>query len=165
MANCRSDRLRKLLTAREVAERYGFAPDRSGFIRCPFHASDGTASLKLYDRTRGWHCFGCNAGGSVIDFAMHLFGIGFMDAVARLEADFGISGEELPRAEYADHVKRRQAEKDALERFRAEYQRKTEQHQTYIATIKNAEPFSDAWSDAVRSLPRIERWLEDNPWR
>lgn len=101
----------------------------------------------------------------MIDFAMHLFGLGFADAVARLEADFGISGEELPRQEYAAHVKRRQAEKDALERFRAEYQRKTEQHQNYIATIKNAEPFSDVWSDAVRTLPSVERWLEDNPWR
>lgn len=34
---------------------------------CPFHA-DGTPSLHIYSAQNRFHCFGCGAGGSVIDF-------------------------------------------------------------------------------------------------
>lgn len=57
----------------EVARHYGFEPNRAGFMRCPFHQGDHTASLKIYAGDRGWHCFGCNSGGSVIDFVMRLY--------------------------------------------------------------------------------------------
>ena len=90
---CLSDagrQIRQQLTMREVAELYGFTPDRNGFIKCPFH-SDNHGSLKLYPEDRGWHCFGCNAGGSVIDFVMKLFDLTFQQAVLRLDSDFGKS--------------------------------------------------------------------------
>ena len=41
--------IKRLLSARQVAEFYGFQAGRSGFIPCPFHSGDHTASLKLYD--------------------------------------------------------------------------------------------------------------------
>ena len=62
--------IRRILTAQQVAEFYGFQVGRSGFMKCPFHQGDHTASLKLYDGDGGWHCFGCGAHGSVIDFVM-----------------------------------------------------------------------------------------------
>ena len=54
-----------------VVRLYGYEPDSRGFMRCPFH-HDPTPSLKIYDNgsRRGWYCFGCHAGGSVIDFVM-----------------------------------------------------------------------------------------------
>jgi DNA primase len=57
-----------------------------GFMGCcPFH-DDSTASLsvggKVPDR---FHCFGCGASGDVIDYVQRREGIGFRDAVARLE--------------------------------------------------------------------------------
>ena len=90
---CLSDagrQIRQQLTMREVAELYGFTPDRNGFIKCPFHSRDNHGSLKLYPEDRGWHCFGCNAGGSVIDFVMKLFDLTFQQAVLRLDNDFGL---------------------------------------------------------------------------
>ena len=61
--------IKEHLTARQVVELYGFHPDRGGYIQCPFHAGDNHGSLKVYDGDKsGWHCFGCGAGGSVIDF-------------------------------------------------------------------------------------------------
>lgn len=45
--------IRRALTAREVVEHYGFHPNRSGFIQCPFHQGDRHGSLKVYDGERG----------------------------------------------------------------------------------------------------------------
>lgn len=71
----------------EAAIRYGFTPDRSGKIRCPFHG-EKTPSLQLYPGSRGWYCFGCGTGGSVIDFAMRLFGMSAKEAAEKLADDF-----------------------------------------------------------------------------
>lgn len=75
--------------ARDAAERYGIAVNRSGFARCPFH-EERTASMKLYPGNGGFHCFGCGAGGSVIDFTAQLFGLGPLDAVWKLNMDFSL---------------------------------------------------------------------------
>lgn len=91
MATSRSElaaALKDRLATEEVIRFYGFEPNRSGFLRCPFHAGDRTASLKVYHD--GWHCFGCGKGGSVIDFVMELYGLTFRQACLRLNADFGL---------------------------------------------------------------------------
>ena len=51
--------IRQRLTVREVVEFYGFQVNRSGFMKCPWHSGDHTASLKLYDGQGGFHCFAC----------------------------------------------------------------------------------------------------------
>jgi DNA primase len=50
---------------------------------CPFH-EDRRPSLTVYPETASFHCFGCGAGGDVIDFVRRADGIGFLDAVERL---------------------------------------------------------------------------------
>lgn len=82
--------IKSALTMQAVAERYGFTPNRAGFIPCPFHEGDNTASLKLYPDGRGWCCFGCGKGGDVIKFVQYLFNINFAQAVVRLNYDFGL---------------------------------------------------------------------------
>ena len=83
--------IKEHLTARQVVELYGFHPDRGGYIQCPFHAGDNHGSLKVYDGNKsGWHCFGCGAGGSAIDFVMRLFGLSFAQACLKLNCDFGL---------------------------------------------------------------------------
>ena len=73
-----------------VATLYGCEPNRAGFAKCPFHSNgnERTGSMKIYQGERGWHCFSCHAGGSVIDFTMALFKLDFRAACARLNADF-----------------------------------------------------------------------------
>lgn len=70
-----------------VARYYGYTPNRAGYIPCPFHP-DKTASLKLYSGGRGWYCFGCKKGGTVIDFAARLLNLSPLEAVKRLKTDF-----------------------------------------------------------------------------
>lgn len=55
------EEIKEQVTMRDVLERYGFRPNRAGFIRCPFHTGDDHASLKVYDRD--FHCFACGANG------------------------------------------------------------------------------------------------------
>lgn len=46
--------------------------DRRGYARCPFHGGgqERTPSLRAWaDPERGWHCFGCNRGGSIYQLA------------------------------------------------------------------------------------------------
>jgi CHC2 zinc finger len=46
-----------------------------GTIRCPLH-DERTPSFKAYlSAEQGWYCFGCHAGGGVIDLAAALYGI------------------------------------------------------------------------------------------
>ena len=52
----------------------GRTPNRARKIPCPFH-DDRTPSLQLYDDGT-WYCYGaCQTGGSIYDFASHLWGI------------------------------------------------------------------------------------------
>jgi DNA primase len=56
-----------------------------GFMGCcPFH-DDSTASLSVGGVPDRFHCFGCDAGGDVIDYVARLTGSSFIDAVQALE--------------------------------------------------------------------------------
>ena len=65
------EEVKRRLTMREAAERYGHAPNRKGFICCPFH-EEKTPSCKVDDN--GFYCFGCGAHGDVIEFVRRLKG-------------------------------------------------------------------------------------------
>jgi hypothetical protein len=71
------------------------SPNREGKILCPFH-DDRHASLQLYS-DGGFYCFGsgCRRGGSIFDFAGHLWGIdprgvAFLELRERLAIEFAI---------------------------------------------------------------------------
>ncbi len=74
------------VTAVQAAKSYGIEV-RRGMCRCPFH-SDKNPSAKLDER---FHCFGCGADYSVIDFVAELFGLSAVEAAKKLAFDFGIS--------------------------------------------------------------------------
>lgn len=84
-----AERIKTVVTMPDIYEKYGFEPNRAGFIVCPFHRED-TPSLGIYRGGTTWHCFGCGAGGSVIDFVMRLFSLSFRQAIVRIDNDFGL---------------------------------------------------------------------------
>ena len=51
--------------------------------RCPFH-EDRNPSLVIYPQTASYFCFGCDAGGDVIDFVGRLRGSAFSETAALL---------------------------------------------------------------------------------
>lgn len=172
---CLSDagrQIRQQLTMREVAEFYGFAPDRSGFIRCPFHPGDNHGSLKLYPENRGWHCFGCNAGGSVIDFVMKLFDLSFRQAVLRLDSDFGLrlTYGTPDRKKASALLEKRRAEAAEKARRSAEYQVLAGEYRQCFDTVKYFPPVlrkdgtiwvHPMYPDALKRLPALEARLDE----
>lgn len=71
---------------REVIESYGVELKKKGsnYVGlCPFH-QEKTPSFTVNPKTNLYHCFGCNAGGDVIGFVTKKEGIGFREAIERL---------------------------------------------------------------------------------
>lgn len=170
------------LTCQEFFRGVGVHVDRCGKVKCPFHG-EKTASLKVYeDPRRGWHCFGCGAGGSVIDLAMLWYGTNYQDTVRRLNDEFSLGlplGQKLSRSEIRainEEIERKRAERKARQ-IRAEAA-----HKAYLdafeSWLKNeqiieserpqghlSEP-GDKWLDAKAKQPFLkyemdcaeERW-------
>jgi DNA primase len=166
-----SDQIKSALTAREVLEAYGYRVNRANFAKCPFH-DDKTASLKVYDGTRGWHCFGCHAGRDVIDFAMLLFDLPFKDACDRLNTDFSLhltADKETP-VERSERVRAAERAAKELEAYHIEYDRKVIEHRRLWLAKMNKypkspdEPFNPEYIEAMHKLPALEHWLNTHPW-
>lgn len=141
------DELKSRLSMRDVATRYGFEPDRSDCIKCPFHA-DTHPSLHIYaEPGRGFYCYACDSGGSVVDFVMRLFRINYRQALLRIGSDFG----------YSDEPTNIEAER----RMRAEQaaRRLTEQRQQQNLTQLAADHCS-AWQTLKRDEPAARLLLE-----
>jgi hypothetical protein len=51
--------------------------------QCPFH-SERTGSFTIYLEQNSWWCYGCQNGGSVVDFIMKQNGVDFLTAVKQL---------------------------------------------------------------------------------
>lgn len=148
---------------RQIVDRYDLKVERGGFISCPFH-DERTPSLKIYEQPgKGFCCFGCGAAGSVIDFVMLLFRIGFRQAVLRISSDFGISINNSP----AGIKERRNWQMQQARKLRKERERNDKidelcaLHRRHWLAYKNGEPWSDKWCDALIELPRIDYELEE----
>ena len=80
------DRIRGTVRFATVLERYGLRFVRRGahrFILCPFH-QERTPSCSIDFAERRFHCFGCGAGGTVIDFVARMERISVREAALRL---------------------------------------------------------------------------------
>ena len=70
-----------------AAEHYGLKANRAGMVCCPFH-DDHTPSLKLNEDY--FCCFGCGAGGDVVEMTRRLFDLRPYEAANKLAVDFGV---------------------------------------------------------------------------
>ncbi|MCP5143566.1 MAG: DNA primase [Gammaproteobacteria bacterium] len=68
---------------------------------CPFH-EEKSPSFTVSQDKQFYHCFGCGAHGSAINFLMEFSGLGFVEAVEELA---GIAGVEVPRESNADDAR------------------------------------------------------------
>jgi len=136
--------IRRSVTARQVAELLGLAPNRAGFCKCPMHG-EKTGSLKLYPGDRGWYCFGCHQGGSVIDLVMQYYGMDLKNAIQLINEEFGLGLPigNRPTKEQEEAAKRLAAEREA-ERKRREKKRK-EQNKAFLR-----------WCDLGKDIAEME---------
>ncbi len=81
------EKVKSAVTIKQAAERYGLDFDRKGMARCPFH-DDRHPSMKLNEDY--FYCFGCGAGGDVVELTRQLFGLRPYEAASKLAVDFGV---------------------------------------------------------------------------
>lgn len=88
---CREDyeEVKQRLNMGQVAEFYGYKPNRKGICRCPFH-NDGHPSMKIYDNNGGFYCFSCGEGGDIIKFVALLYNLRNEEACRKLIEDFAL---------------------------------------------------------------------------
>lgn len=164
--------VRERVSALDVARHYGLEVNRSGFCPCPFHY-ERTASLKLYPAAKGFYCFGCHTGGSVIDFVAQLYGLDALGAVRRLNDDFHLglpidrqqtpqerteaAREAAKRRELSDTAKAFEAWRDAmLDKLTAAFR------MAHLA-LKNCQTLDDlteAEALAVKWQAAVEYWAD-----
>ena len=105
--------IRDSVTMEQILSLYGYRP-KHGFICCPFHG-EKAPSLKIYQTTGGWHCYGCERGGSVIDFVMEHENCKFNDAVRAIDNALHLGL--MNPFEYPEDAKRQQRVQKSLDNF------------------------------------------------
>lgn len=143
--------IKQRYTMRDIVERYGFHPNRAGFINCPFHTGDRTASMKIYEHDA--HCFGCGWNGDIFAFVQEMDKCSFKEAFLILGGEYGKITPETKEA----IMKEKRA---ASERKRNELKRKDSLHKCicdinfYRAEIERWEPMSGRWCFAMNELQK-----------
>ena len=107
--------IKQTVSMDDVCAQYGIAVNRQHKALCPFH-TDNHASMHVYPGERGFHCFVCEAGGSVIDFVKQYFGLDYHGAIEKINNDFHLG---LP-------INEKLSRKKQAELNRAAYQRRKE---------------------------------------
>jgi DNA primase len=91
------ERIKAEVSLVRLAENQGYALVKQGkdfALCCPFH-NDKTPSCVITPKSNLFNCFGCGAGGSVIDWVMKTQGISFRHAVELLKNDIGAASSSL----------------------------------------------------------------------
>lgn len=120
----------KQIPMREVVERYGIIPNRSGFIHCPFHRGDKGASLKIY--AKDWHCHACGADGDQIDFVRRMDNLSFKEAFMALGGTY----DHEDREELRQKIRLAEIERAKKVEKEAEVKRKRDENSRYIKALR-----------------------------
>jgi len=65
---------------------------------CPFH-TEKTPSFYVFPDSQRWHCFGCDRGGDIFNFAMEFEGLDFRGALEELARQAGVQLRERTQQE------------------------------------------------------------------
>lgn len=160
-----SDQIKAQYPIRDIIQnRYGLRI-RNGFVKCPFHRGDNSASLKVYDSTQTYYCFGCGAGGDIFDFVQRMEGCSFKDAFLLLGGEYERKQKKTLNKLQLKHRKRaakKQADYEDEKRLIQERERESTLRDIKIYRFikNNSEPLSDRWCNAVNKLDYLFQKLE-----
>lgn len=155
-----AEQIKQQIQMTDLLERLQIEPSRSGFIHCPAHTDD-TASLKIYDSDKGFYCFSCSAGGSVIDFATLYFKVDFRQAIKELSHMFGLHGGELTARE-KQAIYERQQKHEQQKRKQQEYETAWKQWREANDNMRNhgKTGWTDELETAILEFSKADRVLE-----
>lgn len=145
------EEIKAMYSMRDILSKCGLPqPNHAGFIKCPFHKGDHTASMKIYDKD--FHCFGCNANGDIFTFIQKFYDISFKDAFLML------GGEYEEKLSYKSNLAIYKAKKEREMKLKAEERKRNKRKliydliDIYREWVEKSEPLSDAWCDCYNAL-------------
>lgn len=164
-------RCREAVSALEAARFYGLEIRANNTACCPFHADD-KPSLSF---NKGYfRCFGCGAHGDAINYVAQYFGLKPIDALRKLDQDFGLR---LPiDSEQTREDREAMREKAAQMKAERLYKEWKERKQGELSTVylvghqalMSGRDLNDAEAWSVKQMAMIEYALDffdDSAWR
>lgn len=153
-----TDEIKQTTSMLEVVERYGFRPNRAGFISCPFHHGDRTPSMKIYKKD--YHCHACGANGDIFSFVMGMEHCDFKTAYKALGGAYK-QQTDYQRNLQAYHLqKRKEKEIKRQEKLKKEKEEVIKSINENQLVVKLSEVFSDDWCEATNKLEHLYYRLE-----
>lgn len=146
--------LKQQYSMKDIVERYGFRPDRAGFIHCPFHSGDHTASLKVY--SDNFYCFGCHTHGDIFGFVQRMENCSFKEAFKILGGDSGpLSDAAITRINKRKREQKRYQKKldDAMEGT----VKASDELQAAKKRLETLEPLSTEWCVLANKIQMMQQ--------
>lgn len=148
------EEIEQTYTMTDIVGRYGLKPNRAGFIRCPFHTGDNTASMKIYKDN--FYCYGCGITGDIFKFVMLMDGVSFKDAYLSLGGEYSIpENKNDARHRIRDRIiaerKKQQADEDKERKKKRILE--VAKEMDYCRTFADCyEPLSDQWCECMEGF-------------
>lgn len=143
------EEIKATYSMRDIVGRYGYQPNRRGFISCPFHTGDRQASLKVYGQD--YHCHACGANGDIFSFIEQMENLTFKEAFLALGGTY-----EKPTFSSRMNVYKSQKRRSMLKKEMARLRKKKWLNCMLIGIYRSymdrSEPFSDIWCDCYNAL-------------
>lgn len=170
-----AQKVREQVNIEEVLTLYGLQANRAGFIHCPFHSGDRSPSLKIYPEQNTWHCFGCNKGGTVLDFVMEFERCSLLQAVKRLDRAFhlGLSDSKESYREYRQRLSERQRKEKEQQSEKIALNTKIAHKRALwlalkgieVVTHEQAQEFAEMSAQIERLDDEIQRIGDETNWK
>lgn len=153
------EEIKQQYSMRDVVERYGLYPNRAGFLHCPFHESDHTASLKIYKDS--FYCFGCHAHGDIFSFVQRMDDCTFKEAFRTLGGESGpLSDAAITRI--AKRKREAQRYKKRLDDAQDGTATASDEYLEAKKALDNLEPFSDEWCAVQNRLQTLQQKADES---
>jgi len=158
------DHIRQTLDIEEVSRRYGLEINRHHKALCIFH-NDHHESMSF--KNNRFKCFACGASGSSIDLVAKLFDLEPLEAVKKINADFGLNldfkGEYRPDTAKIQEMERqrqlKQAFDDWCDKTYSDYAKIARfywQNMQKYRPVNEADGFHPLYVDAVHRIETID---------
>ena len=155
-----AETIKDMLTIRDVLVRYGYSEGKHGRAPCPLHHGKG---LNFSYTDKVFHCFVCGAGGDVIRLVQDLHGIGFRQALVKINSDFSL-GLTSRKPSFQDCAAQRDNERveasyqSYMSEKKACYNGATAAYRHLVDRIRAG----DNDPETIRAKDELEKILDDN---
>lgn len=145
------DEIKSQYSMNDIVGRYGFQPNKAGFISCPFHIGDHSPSMKIYKKD--FHCHACGANGDIFTFIQRMDNCDFKTAFYSLGGTYQRPTDNSRLAIYRLR-KAREARLKREARLRKRMDLNNMLIGIYLEWSKKLQPYSDAWCDCVNAYTK-----------